>query len=62
MCASKLSDVTWINLFFASEPVRRELSVLLTTDKILNLQTSWYVKYSLFRCYYAADDTANHIC
>ena len=43
MWVSKLSYTTWINPFFASKPVRRELSVLLTADKVLNLRNSWHV-------------------
>ena len=43
MWVSKLSDTTWINPFFASKPVRRELSVLLIANKVLNLRTSLYV-------------------
>ena len=34
----------------ASKPVRRELSVLLTADEILNLRTSWYVEVTQYSC------------
>ena len=40
MCASKLSEMMWINPFFAIKPVRQDLSVLITAAEILNLGTS----------------------
>ena len=46
MCASKLSDMTWINLFVAPKPVRRELSVLLLSKFwIYQLHDMWRSPY-----------------